>query len=355
LKKSGRGMALSNGKPNGAVAGDAGSPPPMLPPASPAGRRFRLQPALALGLVAAAVIWAYWPALESMGAKWWADPKYSHGYMVPIFALVLLALRRERFLDGPLQPCWWGGAFLILGVAMRLAGMYLYFDWLEELSLLPILASVALMMGGWRALRWSWLSITFLFFMIPLPHRVDTALSQPLQQVATDASTYTLQTLGRPAFAEGNIVIIKQYSGEESESAKEHRIGVVEACNGLGMLLLFFAVATGVAVLVKRPLWEKLTIVVTAPLIAVAANIARITVTGLLHEAGKNHTADVFFHDLSGWFMMPLALALLFAELWVLARVFVQRRTVQPLPLTVPIVAETGRQRKKQRQTARVQ
>ncbi len=104
----------------------------------------------------------------------------------------------------------------------------------------------------------------------------------------------------------------------------ESRIGVVEACNGLGMLLLFFALAAAVAVLARNRHWaERLLIVATAAPVAVLANVARITVTAFLHEFVSAHWADVVFHDLAGWLMMPFALGLLYLELYVLSKLFV--------------------------------
>src|SRR5262249_49976835 len=98
---------------------------------------------------------------------------------------------------------------------------------------------------------------------------VEVAMAHPLQHFATLASTYLLQTAGIPALAEGNIVVLS-----------ESRIGVVEACNGLGMLVLFFAVSTALAFVIKRHLWERFVILVSAVPVALAANVARITVTG---------------------------------------------------------------------------
>jgi exosortase len=266
-----------------------------------------------------------------MGRKWAGDPQYSHGYLVPLFSLYLLWSRRPGrnpksqvpnpnssglgfgISDVEFRPSWWGLAVLSGGVLLRLAGAYVFFDWLEAVSLLAVLAGAVLLLGGWPALRWSWPAIAFLGFMVPLPFRVETALSHPLQRMATVASTYILQTLGRPAFAEGNVIVIN-----------ESRIGVVEACNGLGMLLLFFALATAVAVLAPRLHWaERLLIVATAAPVAVLANVARITVTAFLHEFVSAHWADVVFHDLAGWLMMPLALGLLYLEMCVLSRLFV--------------------------------
>jgi hypothetical protein len=45
--------------------------------------------------------------------------------------------------------------------------------------------------------------------MMPLPYSLATGMKQPLQRIATEGSTYVLQTLGCPAFAEGNIIVLK--------------------------------------------------------------------------------------------------------------------------------------------------
>jgi exosortase len=259
-----------------------------------------------------ALLWSYWPILVEISEKWASDPQYSHGFLVPIFAAVLLWLRRAQLTA--LAPSYWGLPFLVVGLGLRLVGAFFFFEWFEAISLLFLLAGSALLLGGWPALRWSWLSIAFLVFMMPLPYRVETGLSQPLQRLATVASTYTLQTLGRPAVSEGNIIIVNQ-----------KRLGVVEACNGLGMLLLFFAMSCGMAVLSRRGLLEKTIIVLSAVPIAVLTNVLRITTAGILHEGVGEHWADLVFHDwLAGPFMMGTALGLLWLEWILLAHLFVE-------------------------------
>jgi exosortase len=261
---------------------------------------------------AGVVVWSYWPVLAGMAEKWAADPQYSHSYLVPLFSLYLLWHGRAHAARAAGGPSWWGLPVIAAGVLLRLAGAYFYFDWLEAMSLLPLLAGGALLLAGGWALRWSWPAVAFLAFMVPLPFRVETALSQPLQRIATQVSTYVLQLLGRPAFAEGNVIVVG-----------DARIGVVEACNGLGMMLLFFALSTAVAILSRRSLIERILIVASAIPVAVTANVARVTVTSFVHDVLGRRWADVVFHDLAGWLMMPLALGMLWLELWVLGRLFV--------------------------------
>lgn len=267
---------------------------------------------VAIGL-AIVVFWSYWPVIVAMWNKWSTSPQYSHSYLVPLFSLYLLKPNRAKVGAILGRSSWWGLPVLLLGLCMRLAGNYVNFDWLEAISLLPVLAGSTLLIAGWAALRHCALAIGFLIFMIPLPHRLETGLSLPLQRTATLASTYVLQTIGMPAIAEGNVILIN-----------DSRIGVVEACNGLGMLLLFFAMATAVAILVQRSWIIKAIIIASALPIAIIANVVRITTVGLLADLVGSDWLNRLTHDLAGWVMMPFALLLLWLELRVLSRLFVE-------------------------------
>lgn len=269
------------------------------------------------GLLALSLGWALWPTLVDMAKRWSVDPRYSHGSLVPLFAIYLLWVRRSGFAAGPSRPNWWGLPLIATGAALNFLGAYLYLEWFQYLSLIPSLSGVAVTAGGWKAFRWSLPSIGFLFFMMPLPYRVEQALGAPLQRVATVASTYALQTMGLPAVAEGNIILMD-----------DARIGVVEACNGLGMLFMFFAFACAAALVLQRSLTDKILVILSAAPIALLANVARITVTGLLHHTVGGKVADAVYHDLAGWLMMPLALGAVWLELFLLTRLFVEPPSV---------------------------
>ena len=276
--------------------------------------------AAALTIVALCFVWSYWTTLTTMAERWSDDPQYSHGFLVPVFAAVILWHRRAR-LPQTLAPCWYGLIVLLLAVSLRLTGAYLYFQALDAFSLVPAVAGLCLLLGGWAALAWAWPAIAFLAFMLPLPFQIEMALAQPLRRLGTLASTYCLQTLGYPALAEGNIIQID-----------EVRLGVVDACSGLGMLMTFFALSTAVAVVIDRRVTDKLFIVASAVPIALIANVARITATGVAHCAW-GPGAGQFLHDWAGWLMMPLALGLLWLELRFLKHVLVEVDAGAPLPL----------------------
>jgi len=262
----------------------------------------------------AVLLWAYWPTLGAMGEKWSLDPQYSHGFLVPIFAIVLLWLRRARIKEAALTPAPAGLALICLGVGLHLAGGRYYYDWVDMISFLPVLAGLCLCFGGRPTLSWAWPSIAFLVFMLPLPHRIETALSQPLRRFATHASTYTLQTLGFAAVADGNTILLDDVKP----------LSIDEACSGLGMLVTFFAVATAVAIVVRRRMLDRIILVLSAVPIAVIANVIRIALTGILHVVIGGAAADVFFHGGAGLLMMPLAVGLLWIEMWMLSHLLVE-------------------------------
>jgi exosortase len=145
------------------------------------------------------------------------------------------------------------------------------------------------------------------------------------------------------AFSEGNVIQLN-----------EARIGVVEACSGLSMLITFIALSTGMAMVISRPLLDKIVLILSAIPVALVANIARITLTGILHEKVGGQVADHFYHDLAGWVMIPFALFLYWCIIWVFSRLLIEveaapvlsgmtaAQRTQPTSRGVPVTPESG-------------
>lgn len=296
-------------------------------------------PHLVLGFAAAALVWSYWSALAALVHRWNIDPQYSHGFVVPLIAAGIIWHRRERLKWEEAAPSWAGLVLIGIAVAMRLVSARYYLEALDWISLVPSVAGICLLAGGRAAWRCAWPGILFLVFMLPLPYRVETLLSGPLQSLATAASTFSLQTLGFPAIAEGNLIHID-----------ETTVGVAEACSGLRMLVVFFAVSTATAIVVDRTLWERMLIIASAVPVAMASNVVRITLTGVLFETVGSAWARLVFHDFAGWLMMLLAIGLLNLELWLLDRILIPPPPREVVPVfnqaaVVPVRSDPGMSR----------
>ena len=251
--------------------------------------------------------WAYLPMLRVFFDKWVNDPQYSHGFLVPFFSAYLL-WKSERLRTIAPRP-WLGGGLLLLVLAMRAAAGSLLFHQLDAASFLLCLFAVALVAGGMPLLKRIGSAIAFLVFMVPLPYELERNVGQPLKNAATVSSTYLLQTLGQPAIRDGNLILID-----------EVRLGVVDACSGLKMMVTFAAFSVGAMLLMQRSRFEKLMVLLGIVPIAIAANVLRITATGLAYVMVADKGTLEFLHDLFGWSMMPVGLALLGLEVWVLKR-----------------------------------
>jgi exosortase len=272
----------------------------------------RRHPSRVLAAVAVVAVlgWAYGESFAGLVLRWWNEPDYVYGFLVIPFSVALLWLRAAH-MPQTAQGSLWGLPLLGLAAAMRFGSAYFQYALIDPLSLVPCLAGITVLALGWQGLRWAWPSIAYLVFMVPLPGFLASMLSQPLQHIGATTSTYLLQTFGIPAVARGTVIALSQSD-----------LGVEEACSGLRMLMLFLAVCTAAALVMHRDPWQRVVLVLSAVPIAVIANVLRITITGILYETSGAEWAEIVFHDLAGWLMMPLAVILSWLEMSILALIF---------------------------------
>lgn len=266
---------------------------------------------MAIAVLTCLLIYSYWPGLLNAQSSW-SNPQYSHGWIVPLFSAALLFWWRRPVEPVSLSARMAGVLLLAASFGLRLVAARYRIVTIDMYTFVPALAGVFLLVGGWSMFRWAWAPIGFLIFMYPLPDEATRYLLGPLQTLATIVSTYALQTLGFDAFREGNQIIVG-----------EMHLGVVDACSGLRMLTIFVALSVALVMLGERQWWENLVILASAIPIALIVNSIRITVTGLLYQVANSEVAEMVFHDLAGWVMMPMALGMLFLLQQILAHLFV--------------------------------
>jgi exosortase len=277
-------------------------------------------------------------SLRYLWGAWFTDD-YQHGLFVLPFCAYLLWSRRDMMTEIPAQGSWWGLAFFALWAGMRIFGVFFNLAWFQHGSIVPGVAAIVLFVGGWQAILWAWPAIVFMVFMIPLPGMATDFLSQPLQSVGSRCSVFIIQTLGIPAMRNGNEIHLSKMT---------QSLNVAEACSGIRMLMLFFALCVGGAFLMKKsPWWERLLIVVSAIPIAVVANITRLTLIAVFSEAVSNwpsllnlfplrllndiaspvwphDVTKTWAHNLPGYLMMPIGMLLLVIEWTLFSKLFIE-------------------------------
>ena len=258
-----------------------------------------------------ALIWSYWPTMTNVVNAWESQPDYSHGYLVIPIALFFLWSRREDLPWQSLQPSVWGLALLGLAALMRIAAGRYYMQPLDGWTMPIMVAGAVWLMFGTKFIAWSWPSIVFLYFMLPIPYSAERSLSVPLQTIAAQMSTAALVMLGEPAIAEGNVIQLD-----------DNTLFVAEACSGMRIFIGVFALAFAFVLFSRWSWWQKAVLLVAALPLAVLANVMRIVATGLLYQWVSSEAGHKFSHDLAGYVMIPLAALLLWLFLIYLGRLF---------------------------------
>lgn len=269
-------------------------------------------------LFAGAFLLFYWGNLRELVSVWARDPGWTHGFVVPAFAYLLLHLRRVEIRQYTVRGTPVGAVILLLGTIGQVLFRATGTSHMSNLSMIVILLGAALWVFGWEYLRALWLPIFYLVFAINPPSTLYQKITEPLQRISASLGTWILPLLGVVGERHGTVIEV-YYRGEPTP------INVEEACSGMRMLIGFTALAVLLAYSTHRPMWQKLTLALCAVPVAIFCNGLRVATIGLLVSRGDTSWARGEAHGIAGFFIMfPVAAVLLLLISWVLNKLFIE-------------------------------
>jgi exosortase len=253
-----------------------------------------------LGVLAAAALSAFWPAWIDIYLQ--AARRTDNGYifLVPLVAAYLAWLRRSRIRFVPRRPSLSAVPIVLASVVLAWWGEQTDTRVAVHLGAIMALAACAVAMAGLEIVRQFFPAFLALLFLIPVPAEVRKWLAGPLQSLAVGVTQEVLDVLGIATERAGNSI---QIAGRS--------IFVGEACDGMRMVfalaLTFFAFVFSVPL----RLHARIALLAASPLIAIVCNVVRLVPTALAYAYASGEDAERF-HDIAGWLMLPLAIAMLF-------------------------------------------
>ncbi len=269
-------------------------------------------------LISGLVLFLYQDVIWGMGSDWNNNPDYSHGFLVPILSAYFIWERWNVLIDEAPAPSIWGVGLLLLGLASLVIGLVGAELYVQRASLIVVLSGLVLLILGWKYLWLLSLPIGFLVFMIPLPAIVVNTIAFPLQLFAAETAAFCLFSLGIPVLREGNLIMLASTTLE-----------VAEACSGLRSLLSLLALGTVYGYFSQNVLWKRWMLVLLSVPIAIVANAARVSGTGILAHYFGEEAAEGFYHTMEGWLVFVVAFVLLFLCGMILGRIGRQSPTLQ--------------------------
>src|SRR3954468_64608 len=94
-----------------------------------------------IGGLSVVMLVAYWNTIETLLSAW-TSAQYSHGFLVPLFAAVLIAMRREPFQPVANSARWAGIGIIAASLALRMFGAYFHIVTFDILSIIPLLVGI---------------------------------------------------------------------------------------------------------------------------------------------------------------------------------------------------------------------
>jgi exosortase A len=262
-------------------------------------QRHALTAAWLSGLIAA-LIALYGRTLVDLVQQWSTDENASHGFLIPLVAAYLIWDRRNELRRALSRVCAGGVAVLLAAGMLFFLGQAAAFGYPSRLAFVVSIAGLVLFLYGPSVLRLVAFPIAYLLFMIPLPVPLLNMIAFPLQLLAARTATTALDLMSIPVLREGNIIDLPAT-----------RLDVTEACSGIRSLAALLALGAIYAYLTRKSWPERIVLTLTAVPIAIVANAARITTTGVLAQLFGSQAAQGFYHLFSGWLIFLVAFALL--------------------------------------------
>lgn len=250
---------------------------------------------LAVGL-AGALVWTYWLIIPGLVAQWWNEPEYSHAFLIPVVSAALAWSKRDELARLPIAVGYWGLPLMALALLACVVGKVGADLFLQRLSLVLMIGGGVLYVAGARVFGALLFPIAFLVLMIPLPGLVFNSVAFPLQLFAARVSSVVLEMVGVPVLREGNVMHLAAAS-----------LDVEEACSGIRSLLSLIALSVLYGHLAFSTLTPRIILVLLVPPIAIAANVLRVFVAGLLAHYVSVDTALGVFHTAGGLAVFAIA------------------------------------------------
>lgn len=252
-------------------------------------------------LIAALFLTLYYRVLAKLASDWWNIPDFSHGFLVPLFALYVLWENRKALLAEELRPAWSGIALVVMALFTLIVGIFGVELFLSRISFVMLLAGLVLSFAGWGLLQRVCFALVVLMLAIPIPAIIFNQITFPLQLLASTLAADVLPLFSVPVLRDGNVIRLPSIALE-----------VAEACSGIRSLMSLFTLAVFYGYYLERSLSRRVILAVASVPIAVLANAARIVGTGLCVQYGDPDKAEGFFHEFSGWVMFLISLGCLY-------------------------------------------
>ena len=236
------------------------------------------------------------------------DPAWSHIFLIPLISIYLIYRRKEVLKKQNSYRDWKGLILFGLGLAMYAGGMQLNSTMVMGYAMVIELLGLVWFFVGTNMIKFLFIPILYLGFAIKFSY-LYTYISMFLKKTAATVGALVVNITGLPWDIEADSLgaVLKIY---HQGLMIQPPLNVAEACSGMRSLMAITAISVALAFLDWRPWYSRACIIIAALPLAIASNVVRLSVSGLLYPFNPELThGDP--HQLTGMLTLIPALLLL--------------------------------------------
>ncbi len=245
----------------------------------------------------------YVPSLVDLFKGIWSSDEQMHGPIVLGISCWLIYRKWPAMLAASQgqRTSAWGWPVFVFGLLLYALGRSQDILIFEIGSVIWLLAGIALLNLGAKALKAQWFALFFMLFMVPLPGVVVDTLTMPMKMAVSYVAENILYWAGYPISRTGVMLQIGQYM-----------LLVADACAGLQTLLTLEALGLLYLTLVRRDsAFRNISLAILIVPISLAANVIRVITLTLVTYHFGDEAGQGFLHGFAGMVLFISALLLI--------------------------------------------
>jgi len=249
--------------------------------------------------------------IARLAKLWMSDADLSHGAFVPLLVGYIVWQRRAALLAVKPVHNLVGLFLMVLGAALLCVGPPSLdtFAAVTRAAFMLSLIGTILYLRGFATLKMLFYPLTLLLLMFPMPGFVLSALTFPLQIIASKLAEHILELLGYSVLREGNILMLPGQT-----------LNIAEACNGLRSLLALTFLGQAYTYMFDPRVWMRFVMAVLIIPIGVFANSIRIVASAVAGSYNKEW-AHGTYHESTGWIVFVVAFISILCVHWAINRI----------------------------------
>ena len=242
----------------------------------------------------------FFPVWKQLIQLWLNSDDHSYGLFILPISIYIIWQKKDIIRKIPVESEKSGIILVIISLLMYTLSKFADVLTLAPVSMVLFVFGAVLFIFGIQMVKELLFPLCFLFFMVPVPAQIYSAMTIPLQLLVTKASVFTASLFGIPLYREGNVIHLP-----------ERTLQVVQACSGLRSLVSLLTLTAVFGYLSLRSNVLRVALFISGLPVAVFVNILRVLLMIMAFHFMNLDLTEGSIHSIFGMVIFIVALIII--------------------------------------------